>query len=178
MFSSGPSSPHRPFGPRKIYQRIAGPRDQRFDELPPKEVRETAPLAIAVPRKLRIELRLRQTSNIRFPPEQGRRVPVHNRPDIVLVKHPPQPLPRPRPKPPHITIHLHHHTTNPHQVLRWGQQHSFFQMPSYVSVRSGMWIVRDHHNGFMKILIQTFQNFEDFGGGMAIEIARRLVRQQ
>ena len=51
-------------------------------------------------------------------------------------------------------------------------------MTGYVGVRRGMWIVRDHHNRLVKILVQTFQDFEDFSGRMAIEVAGRFVSQQ
>src|SRR5580692_372899 len=58
------------------------------------------------------------------------------------------------------------------------QQHSFFQMSGYVRVRRCMRIVRDHHYGLVKVLIQTLQNLQHFRGGVTIEIAGRLVGKQ
>ena len=58
------------------------------------------------------------------------------------------------------------------------QQHAFFQVPGHVGVRSGMRIVRDHDNRFVKVFIQPLKNFENFGRRMAVEIAGRFVGKQ
>ena len=41
-----------------------------------------------------------------------------------------------------------------------------------------MWIMRDHHNRFVEILIQPFQDFKHFRGGMAVQISRGFVSEQ
>src|SRR5205814_7816558 len=59
-----------------------------------------------------------------------------------------------------------------------GQQHSLLQMTGQVRVRRGVGIVRDHDDGFVKILIEAFEDFEHLGGRVAVEIAGRLVGEQ
>ena len=59
-----------------------------------------------------------------------------------------------------------------------GKQHSFFQMTSHVRVGRGVGIVRHHHDRLLKILVQSLQDFQYFGSGVAVEISGGFVRQQ
>src|SRR5271166_5736891 len=48
-------------------------------------------------------------------------------------------------------------------------------MPGYVRVFRGVRVMGNHDDGFAEALVQLFQNLENFRGGMAVEIAGRLV---
>ena len=53
-----------------------------------------------------------------------------------------------------------------------GEQHPFFQMSRDMRIRSCMRIVRHHDDRLVKVLIQPLQDFQDFGCGVTVEIAR------
>ena len=58
------------------------------------------------------------------------------------------------------------------------QQHALFQVPRRMRVGSGVRIVSDHHDCFMKVFVKPLKDFEHFRSRMAIEVAGRLVREQ
>ncbi len=52
-----------------------------------------------------------------------------------------------------------------------------FPGAGHVRVRSGMRIVRNHHDRLLKILIQSLQDLQHFCRGVAVQIASRFVCQ-
>src|ERR1700690_4522776 len=49
------------------------------------------------------------------------------------------------------------------------QQHSLFQVTGHVRIRSGVRVVRHHHDCLVEILVEAFENLQHFGGGVAVE---------
>src|SRR5579883_717569 len=98
--------------PRKIHQHKTRPADHRLDKLPAPKISESRPLSIHILYKFRKKSGISPLEHQHwFAPEQRRRVPVHNRADVVLVKNPRQPLriniPR-LPLPPHqVVLRIH-----------------------------------------------------------------------
>ena len=41
-----------------------------------------------------------------------------------------------------------------------------------------MWVVGNHDNGFVEILIQALEDFEHFGGRMAVEISGGFIGEE